>query len=47
MLLAGGELIEEAPPDAFFNAPKMERTKKFLRDLVIESAGPPELPKLN
>ncbi|MFO1056960.1 MAG: amino acid ABC transporter ATP-binding protein [Dongiaceae bacterium] len=44
VLLAGGELIEEAPPAEFFNAPKMERTRKFLRDLVLETAGPTEPP---
>jgi len=42
VLLAGGELVEEAPPDDFFNAPRMERTKRFLRELVLESPDAPE-----
>src|SRR5438046_390634 len=42
VLLAGGELVEEAPPDDFFNAPRMERTKRFLRELVLESPDEPE-----
>jgi ABC-type polar amino acid transport system ATPase subunit len=47
VLLAGGELVEEGPPDDFFNRPKMERTKKFLRELVLESPELPDAAKLN
>src|SRR5215470_882060 len=47
VLLAGGELVEEAPPDAFFNAPRMERTKRFLRELVLESPDQPAPTTLN
>jgi ABC-type polar amino acid transport system ATPase subunit len=41
VLLASGELVEEGTPEAFFNEPKNERTRKFLRDLVLDTAGPP------
>ncbi len=36
VLLAEGQVVEEAPPDEFFDAPKAERTKRFLRDLLQE-----------
>ncbi len=29
-----GEIIEEAPPEEFFNAPKNERTKEFLAQIL-------------
>jgi len=41
VLLAEGQVVEEAPPDAFFGAPKAERTKRFLRELLPESGEPP------
>lgn len=34
VLLADGQIVEEAPPNAFFNAPRAERTKRFLRELI-------------
>jgi ABC-type polar amino acid transport system ATPase subunit len=37
ILLAEGQVVEEAPPDQFFDAPKAERTKRFLRDLLQEA----------
>ena len=36
VLLAEGQVIEEAPPAEFFDSPKAERTKRFLRDLLQE-----------
>jgi polar amino acid transport system ATP-binding protein len=38
VLLAEGQVIESAPPAEFFDAPKMDRTKRFLRDLLEEPA---------
>lgn len=38
VLLADGQVVEEATPDQFFNAPRIERTKRFLRDL-LQQAG--------
>jgi general L-amino acid transport system ATP-binding protein len=29
-----GEIVEIAPPDEFFNAPKSERTKEFLSQIL-------------
>ncbi len=29
-----GEIIEEAPPEEFFNAPKNDRTKEFLAQIL-------------
>ena len=37
VLLADGQVIEEAPPGEFFGAPKAERTKRFLRELLPEN----------
>jgi polar amino acid transport system ATP-binding protein len=37
VLLADGQVIEKAPPGEFFGAPKAERTKRFLRELLPES----------
>lgn len=37
LLLAEGQVVEEAPPKIFFDAPKAERTKRFLRALIPES----------
>jgi polar amino acid transport system ATP-binding protein len=37
ILLAEGQVVEEAPPNEFFDAPKAERTKRFLRDLLQEA----------
>ena len=37
VLLADGQVVEEAPPDEFFGAPKAERTKRFLRELLPEN----------
>ncbi|MGB3532637.1 MAG: amino acid ABC transporter ATP-binding protein [Microcoleaceae cyanobacterium] len=34
VLMADGVLVEEATPDAFFNHPKEERTKKFLSQII-------------
>ena len=36
VLLTEGQVIEEARPAEFFDAPKAERTKRFLRDLLQE-----------
>lgn len=36
VLLAEGQVVESAPPAEFFDAPKVERTKRFLRDLLKE-----------
>ena len=30
----GGEIIEDAPPDRFFDAPEQERTRRFLRAVL-------------
>jgi len=38
VLLAEGQVVEEAPPTEFFDAPKAERTKRFLRDLMQEAS---------
>jgi polar amino acid transport system ATP-binding protein len=35
LMMAEGEIIEEAPPDQFFNAPQHERTRQFLQ--VVEA----------
>ncbi|MBV9521512.1 MAG: amino acid ABC transporter ATP-binding protein [Alphaproteobacteria bacterium] len=43
VLLADGQIVEEAPPDAFFGAPNAERTKRFLRELLPDSSEPPAL----
>jgi ABC-type polar amino acid transport system ATPase subunit len=37
VLLAEGQIVEEAPPTEFFDAPKAERTKRFLRDLMQDA----------
>jgi polar amino acid transport system ATP-binding protein len=34
IFMDGGEIIEEADPKTFFNAPKSERTKKFLSQIL-------------
>jgi ABC-type polar amino acid transport system ATPase subunit len=43
VLLAEGNIVEQAPPSRFFDAPQVDRTKRFLRELIPESgdlAGP-------
>jgi len=37
VFLEGGEIVEEAPPGEFFEAPKTERAKKFLAMFEYES----------
>lgn len=34
VFMDGGEIIEEAPPEAFFSAPKNSRTKEFLAQIL-------------
>ncbi|WP_304442584.1 amino acid ABC transporter ATP-binding protein [Pelomonas sp. KK5] len=34
IFMAQGEILEEAPPDEFFRAPKHERTRAFLGDIL-------------
>jgi general L-amino acid transport system ATP-binding protein len=34
VLMADGELVEEAPPDVFFNNPQHDRTKQFLSQIL-------------
>ena len=34
VFMAGGELVEEAPPREFFANPKHERAKAFLGDIL-------------
>jgi len=34
IFMDAGEIIEEADPKTFFNAPKSERTKKFLSQIL-------------
>jgi len=34
IFMDAGEIVEEAPPEAFFKAPKNERTKKFLSQIL-------------
>jgi len=34
VFMDGGEIIEEAPPEAFFSAPKNARTKEFLAQIL-------------
>jgi polar amino acid transport system ATP-binding protein len=34
IFMAAGEIVEEAPPGEFFTAPKHERTKKFLGEIL-------------
>jgi len=34
VFMAEGEIVEEAPPDEFFSAPKHERTKQFLSNIL-------------
>ena len=31
LFLDGGEIVEDAPPEEFFDSPKTERAQKFLR----------------
>ena len=33
IFMSSGMIVEEAPPDDFFNSPKYERTKKFLGEI--------------
>lgn len=40
ILLAEGQIVEEASPREFFNAPQVERTKRFLRELIPASDDP-------
>ena len=34
VFMAEGKIVEEAPPDQFFTAPKHERTKQFLSNIL-------------
>lgn len=34
IFMDAGEIVEEAPPETFFNAPKSARTKKFLSQIL-------------
>ena len=34
VLMDGGEVVEEAPPERFFNAPSHERTRRFLQQIL-------------
>jgi len=34
VLLGNGKVLEDAPPDQFFNAPKSPEAKEFVRDTV-------------
>ena len=34
IFMASGEIVEEAPPQEFFQAPKHERTRKFLGEIL-------------
>jgi polar amino acid transport system ATP-binding protein len=34
VFMAEGEIVEEAPPEEFFSAPKHERTKQFLSNIL-------------
>jgi general L-amino acid transport system ATP-binding protein len=34
VFMDGGEIVESNPPDAFFEAPKSERTKLFLSQIL-------------
>jgi polar amino acid transport system ATP-binding protein len=34
IFMAQGEIVEEAHPEIFFSAPKHERTKKFLGEIL-------------
>jgi general L-amino acid transport system ATP-binding protein len=34
VLMSDGLLVEEATPEAFFNEPKEDRTKKFLSQIL-------------
>lgn len=39
-----GQLIEQGPPDSFFDNPQTERAKNFLRSIVrVPSTGVPEV----
>ena len=37
LFLDGGKIVEEAAPDAFFDAPQSERARKFLRTFTFET----------
>jgi ABC-type polar amino acid transport system ATPase subunit len=39
VLIDGGVIVEEGPPEAFFSAPTQERTRQFL-DKVLDFHGP-------
>jgi len=39
VLIDGGLIVEEGPPETFFSAPKQERTRQFL-DKVLDFHGP-------
>ena len=34
IFMADGEVVEEAAPEAFFNAPQADRTKTFLSQIL-------------
>ncbi len=34
IFMADGAIVEEAPPEAFFSAPRHERTRKFLGEIL-------------
>ncbi len=35
IFMADGRIVEEAPPEAFFDAPKHERTRQFLSQILL------------
>jgi polar amino acid transport system ATP-binding protein len=37
IFLEGGKIVEDAPPDVFFTAPKTERAKQFLRTFEFDA----------
>jgi ABC-type polar amino acid transport system ATPase subunit len=39
VLIDGGVIVKEGPPETFFTAPKRERTRQFL-DKVLDFHGP-------
>jgi ABC-type polar amino acid transport system ATPase subunit len=47
ILLAEGQIVEEAAPREFFDAPQVERTKRFLRELIPASDDSLDLGKVN
>ena len=41
IFMAAGEIVEEATPGEFFRAPKHERTRRFLSDILSKHSGQP------